>query len=234
MNGAALLALQVVDTTIDAIANRRSRLSELAARREAAAAVDRLRAQMAATDRERSEAEREIASAEAAAAVVATKRARLEAQLKTVIAPREAEALMSEIAVLDAERGEIDDRELAAMEAQAAAETSLADLAAAEPALIAALAEADRVLAEANGALDAELETLAARRAAAVGAMSIDELSAYDAARRQFGGVGVAALEGHRCNGCHLDLSATELDVVRSAPAGEPGECPHCGRYLVR
>lgn len=234
MNGAALLALQVVDTAIDAIAHRRSRLSELAARREAAGAVDQLRARMADADRMRSAAEREIDSAEAAAAVVTAKRARLEAQLKRVIAPREAEALMTEIAVLDAERGEIDERELAAMEAQAAAETSLAELAALESALIAALAEAERVLAEANGALDVELEALAAQRAVAAAAMSTDELSAYDAARRQFGGVGVAALEGHRCNACHLDLSATELDVVRSAPSGEPGECPHCGRYLVR
>lgn len=234
MNGAALLALQVVDTAIDAIANRRPRLSELAARREAAAAVDQLRARMADADRVRSAAEGEIDSAEAATAAVTAKRARLEAQLKRVIAPREAEALMTEIAVLDAERGEIDERELAAMEAQAAAESSLAELAALEPALIAALAEAERVLADANGVLDAELDALGAQRAVAAAALSTDELSAYDAARRQFGGVGVAALEGHRCNGCHLDLSATELDVVRSAPAGEPGECPHCGRFLVR
>ena len=57
----------------------------------------------------------------------------------------------------------------------------------------------------------------------------------YDEMRPQFGGVAAAGLEGARCQGCHLDLSAGELDVVRAAAAGSAGvtECPNCGRLLV-
>jgi predicted nucleic acid-binding Zn-ribbon protein len=47
--------------------------------------------------------------------------------------------------------------------------------------------------------------------------------------------VAAAALVGARCEGCHLDLSAGEVDVVKAAAAGNAGvtECPNCGRLLV-
>jgi predicted dithiol-disulfide oxidoreductase (DUF899 family) len=47
--------------------------------------------------------------------------------LKTVIAPREAEALMHEIAVLNERREALDDGELSALEEQAETEDDLAD-----------------------------------------------------------------------------------------------------------
>jgi predicted nucleic acid-binding Zn-ribbon protein len=46
--------------------------------------------------------------------------------------------------------------------------------------------------------------------------------------------VAAAALNGSRCEGCHLDLSAAELDEVRAvARAGDVADCPQCGRLLV-
>ena len=43
----------------------------------------------------------------------------------------------------------------------------------------------------------------------------------------------VAHLDGNRCTGCHLDVARADLDSLRALPAGEIGECPLCGRYLV-
>lgn len=234
MNAAALLALQHIDSALDAVANRRPRLPEVPAQREAQVAVNALRNAQRETQAAIDAAQAAIEASETKAAGVASKRARLEAQLKTVIAPREAEALMSEIRTLDTERSELDDAELVAMEEQGAAEQRLADLAAQEPALVAALADADGALAGASAALDAEQAALSARRPDAVAALSASELAAYDRARKQFGGVAVAALDGHRCNGCHLDLSPAELDEIKAVPAGEAAECPQCSRFLVR
>ena len=48
------------------------------------------------------------------------------------------------------------------------------------------------------------------------------------------GSVAVAELRGHRCEGCHLDLSAAEVDTAKEE-AAESGftDCPQCGRMLV-
>lgn len=234
MNAAALLALQKVDTAIDAVANRRVRLPEIATRREAAAALAAHRTAIAEQQRLSADAQARIDDSETSSHAIDTKKARLEAQLKTVIAPREAEALMSEIRTLDAERSELDEAELVAMEEQAGAEAALAALRDAEPSLAEALAAAEAALAAANAALDAEQASLAEQRTSAASALGAAELSTYESARSRFGGVAVASLDGHKCSGCNLDLSPAEVDEVKRTPAGEPAECPQCARYLVR
>lgn len=234
MNAAALLALQDIDTASVAIANRRPRLAELAAQRAAAAAMAAHRAEVAAVNERISAAEAAIEAAEHAAADITAKRSRLEAQLKTVIAPREAEALMSQIATLNGQRSELDDRELEALDAQAQAEAELGALALRSPELEAALDAAESELQRANGVLAAEETALLERRPAATAALSPAEVAAYDEARRHHEGVAIARLEGHRCQGCHLDLSAAEMDAVKATPPDSLPECPQCGRFLAR
>ena len=116
MNAAALLALQEIDSALDAISHRRPRLPEVAAHAQAVAALKELQTQMAAAQQRIDTAQASIDAAEHAAGDLTKKRTRLEAQLKTVIAPREAEALMHEIELINTQRGELDDQELAAME----------------------------------------------------------------------------------------------------------------------
>lgn len=234
MNAAALLALQQIDNALDALTNRRPRLPEVASHAAATAELTELLAQKAAVEERIAAAQAAIDGAESAAHALTTKRTRLEAQLKTVISPREAEALMNEIATLSAQRSELDDQELASLEEQAAAEEELASIGEREPALHTALAAAHAALAATQAVLDGEAEELHRQRAEAAVQLTAEELAAYEHARRQFGGVGVATLEGTRCSGCHLDLSPMEMDRVKAVPAGEPGECPQCGRYLVR
>jgi len=155
--------------------------------------------------------------------------------LKTVIAPREAEALMHEIELINAQRGELDDQELAALEEQAAGDETLSELRAAAPTVEDAVHTAAEALAAATAALDAEAADLAARRVATVADIAGADVVVYERVRKQFGGVGVARLEhGHHCSGCHMDLSPAEMDVVKAVPAGEVAECPQCGRLMVR
>ncbi len=228
------LLVQEVDTELDAIGHRRPRLPEVAAHQRDADAVAAINAQIAAASARIDAATAAIAAAEEASATLVAKRTRLEGQLKTVIAPREAEALMNQIATLNAQRGEHDEAELVALVEQAAAEGDLAEAQAQLPELEAALASSSAALAAATAALDAEAAALQARRVELVAGLDAGALGAYERARKQFGGVGVAHLHGSHCSGCHMDLSPAELDIVRRVPEGELGECPQCGRMLVR
>ncbi|MEN9504729.1 MAG: hypothetical protein RI958_655 [Actinomycetota bacterium] len=234
MNGPALLALQLIDSELDQIDGRRKRLAERVALNEAKAAHTRWIAERDRLLAVASSAGTSIEQAEAAGADLAKKQAKLEAQLKTVIAPREAEALMNEIGILVARRGELDDAELVAMEEQAEAETALEALHAIEPTLLAAIDDASAALDDALGALAADESDVRVRRSEVDASLTGSERDLYASARSRHGGIGVSRLERHTCTGCHVDLSQVEFERVRAAAlAGELPECPHCARFLV-
>ena len=44
----------------------------------------------------------------------------------------------------------------------------------------------------------------------------------------------MARLVGTNCGGCHLTLSAVELDRIRHQPGDAVVLCEECGRLLVR
>lgn len=234
MNAHALLALQDIDTALTAVANRAARVPERAAVTAARESLAQHRAAMTTAEADIAVAGERIDAADSQSGTVAAKRARLEGQLRTVIAPREAEALMHEIEGLDAQRAALDDEELEAMEAQATSEAVLAGLTNDLSTVEGSLAEAEAVLAAVLATLEAESAELTVRRSEAVAALDSSELATYERARTQFGGVGIARLQGHRCEGCHLDLTPAEIDAVKATPEGALAECPQCSRYLVR
>jgi len=233
MDGRALLALQDIDSALDQLRHRRARLPELAPRAAASSTVRTLQDEQAAALALVARAEADVAAAEQAALDLATKRARLEGQLKTVIAPREAEALMHEIELLDTRRDELDDTELEALGRQEEAESAAAVAGGELPGAQAALAEAQAALDAATAELDAEQAERRAAREVAAAALPEGDLAAYERAREQFDGVAIARLDDSRCTGCHLDLARADLDALRALPDGEVGECPQCGRYLM-
>ncbi|MGH9269647.1 MAG: zinc ribbon domain-containing protein, partial [Ilumatobacteraceae bacterium] len=103
----------------------------------------------------------------------------------------------------------------------------------ARPGLAASTDEAAAALGAAEGGVDAELASWRAERDIVAGRIDAAMLDRYDRLRARFGGVAVGALDGARCSGCHLDLSAAELEAVRATPHGELADCPQCGRLLV-
>lgn len=234
MNGPALLTVQLVDHELDQLAAQAKRLPEratLAAADEAHRTWAAERARLVAVIDKAGEA---ISRTEHDAAQIDAKRNRLEAQLKTVIAPREAEALMSEIATLRSHRDALDDAELEAMEEQSEAEGAIEVLDGQEPALLGTVNEARAALDAELARIDGELESWRAKRAEAFESLSADDQHTYEEVRHRHGGIGFVRLEGRRCTGCHIDLSATEADTVKAAPADELPECPHCARLIVR
>jgi len=228
-----LLALQAVDTGADQLRVKRERLperDELATRSEQLTAWERRRNQIATRLDELTAV---IEQAEERNAEFGADRARLEAQMKTVIAPREAEALMHEIETINGHRDELDDAELAALEEQSALDDERTAHLGLESALRSSVGQADDALARACADIDSELEHLDAQRATAVGELDEAVAGRY-ATLRTAAGVAVAELQGHRCEGCHLDLSAAEVDTAKDeAAASGFTECPQCGRLLV-
>lgn len=228
-----LLTLQRIDTEADQLVVRRKRLPErddLATRTSQMTTWEKRRTQLV---QRLGELTTVIESAEAANAELTTDRERLEAQMKTVIAPREAEALMHEIETINGKRDELDDEELAALEEQAALDDDLTAHLGTEESLRAALRSSDETLARVCDDIDAELADLVDQRVAALAPLGSTVTSHYNSVRSS-AGVAVAELKGHRCEGCHLDLSAAEVDTAKEE-AAESGftDCPQCGRMLI-
>ena len=53
------------------------------------------------------------------------------------------------------------------------------------------------------------------------------------ALRARLKGTGAARLIGHRCDGCHLELSPVEVERIRAMPPDTVVTCDQCGRILV-
>ncbi|MDJ0767887.1 MAG: C4-type zinc ribbon domain-containing protein [Ilumatobacter sp.] len=229
-----MLELQAADTMADQLRHRREHLGEreqMQAARNALVRWDQSRKVM----RQRlDELSGVIEECESKSHDLDAQRDRLQAQLKTVIAPREAEALQSEIATVNETRSGIDDEELAALEEQARIDDELTEVLGQEEALREAFIAADEVLSAAEADIDGELERIAERLEGLRAEVDKASLRRYDRLREQHV-VAAATLAGSRCEGCHLDLSAAEVDVVKDEAASSGGlaDCPQCGRILV-
>jgi predicted nucleic acid-binding Zn-ribbon protein len=228
-----LIVLQEIDTAIDQLRNRIDRLPERLALDAASAALADLRRARDAADLERVEAEEAMTRIETDSAEIDAHRARLQAQMKTIISPREAEALQKEMDVLAARRDELDDRGLEFLDAIGDAEQRSAAAVATEPEAQATLDTAAGVLAGLVSELQSEIGTLTARRELTVAETPTGTVTRYESMRRTHGGLAVARLVGAQCTGCHLELSRAEAETVRHVPVDELPDCPSCGRVLL-
>lgn len=228
-----LLALQRVDTEADQLAHRRANSTlraDFETRSEQVKQWEHRRADLRGRIDGLAEA---IAGAETRNTELVAHRDKLEQQLKTVIAPREAEALMHEIATIESQRDALDIEELDALEQQATLDDELSAHLSDEEAVRSAARLADESLGVEVAEIDAAVAGLAARREQLRADLPASLLATYDRKRAALG-VAVATLVGRQCQGCHLELSAAEIDSVREdAAATGVTDCPDCGRLLI-
>jgi len=232
----ALDDLLSVQTTDIEIAQATFQLNNLAEKARAVAAENAVRA--ATTERDAlvartTQIESEIAEIEARSQVLAREIARLEAQLKTVIAPREAEALQHEIAERKTQRSAHDDRELELMEQLEAKRSSLEELKREIGSLAGRRDDAARTLKAAIAVVDADIARLGEQRSAQSLVVPAQLLETYERKRKARPDGAVAKLTGPTCGSCHMDLARTEIDALRALPEGEHPECPQCGCFIV-
>jgi hypothetical protein len=231
-----LLDVQDRDVTLDQLRHRRAHLparAELAAVRATLARLDTevgaLQTQLHDIDLAQKKLEDEIAGIDAKSDAESKK-----LNSGSITAPREIQALSDEIDALARRKRALEDDELGYMEQ---AEPLTADLERLTAERATAAADADRLaqsLATDEAAIDAEIASVTAERAQAVGDLPGDLVERYERLRAKLGGVAVARLEGDRCLGCHISLPAMEVDAIRHAAADAIVTHEECGRILVR
>jgi predicted nucleic acid-binding Zn-ribbon protein len=224
MDPRALFEVQRLDTAIDQARHALAHLPELAIEKSAAEKLGALRARIGDLMREQGTLESELASIEKRDAEIANHLARLEKQMKTVIAPREAEALQHEMRVLVIERESGDERGLEILDSAATTAEALDEALALAAVGVRGAEEAARVV----------IDGLAVEREAATRSIDASDLQAYERLRTTHAGVAIAEIKHGVCGGCHMDISASEMDAIKRLPVDQVAECPNCTRLLVR
>jgi uncharacterized protein len=228
-----LLALQGVDTQADQLTHRLGALPELVAAKENRKQLLEWEAELQRIRARTAELETQVETAEQQAAELDMHKMRLSSQLRTVIAPREAEALQSEMKTLSDRRDALDEQELEAMEELSDLEINMAEHVSEESVLREALLASDEALGRVQTEINTEIADLSSQRDQLRAKIPAEVLARYDHLRKNLG-VAVAPLLGRRCEGCHMDLSPVEVDIVKAVPADQLAECPQCTRILVR
>lgn len=228
-----LLAVQTTDISISQAKHRVSHLQETIDRDAAKKALAEIDTQIASCDAEIVAANAEITKVDRLSHEHDDKLIKLNKQLKSVIAPREAEALQHEIATVTTERSALDDRELELMGVVEAAERRKSELAPVQASAKSALASATMALSSAKQKIDAEIAALTEQRSAQALVVPQSLMSKYEAKRKHRPDGAVCRLTGPTCGSCHLDISQGEINSMRAMPADEFPECPHCGSFIV-
>jgi predicted nucleic acid-binding Zn-ribbon protein len=231
-----LLQVQDHDTHLDQLRHRRETLPERAdlvgRRRELAvfdAETEKLQGERDALGREQKRVEDEVASIEGKAGEVDTK-----LYSGTITSPRELQGFQDDLDALRRRQRQLEDEVLGLMEQIEPRDETLTARAATRAELQADLERVQAALAAAEAEVDGELEAAEHERATAAESIPADLLDRYEHLRKQYDGVAIARLVGTNCGGCHLSLSAVEVDRIRHEPPDVVIHCEECGRLLVR
>ena len=228
-----LLQLQRVDTALLQLAHHQSSLAE---RTSLAAA----KAGLVATQNKHNKlltglkaVKEDVVALEAANKKCEMAIQKYSQQLKTVIAPREAEALQHEIETMRVERSGNDDKELALLENSENIESQISELAEQIGSQQVSVEQATLALNSALATCEADKQKLDAQRSQVASGIDPKLIKLYDVKRNKRTTPAVADLHGTKCQSCHLDLSVVELSALKKVSAEEFAECPNCDCYLV-
>jgi predicted nucleic acid-binding Zn-ribbon protein len=232
----ALLEVQALDTIADQLRHRREHLPERGELADRNAKLSEIEARAGEVQSERDTIAASENRLEDEIALVAEKAKGADQKLYsgTVNVPRELTALQDEIASLQRRQRQLEDQELELMEQAEPLDATLAEIATARSTLDADAVMLSAAIAESEAAIDEELADVVAKRSTAVDGVPAELLTEYEALRGALGGIGVARLSGNRCEGCHLALSAVDVDRIRHEPDDALVHCTECGRLLVR
>jgi predicted nucleic acid-binding Zn-ribbon protein len=232
----ALLEVQALDTIADQLRHRRDHLPERGELADRNAKLSELEGRAGEVQGERDAIAASEKRLEDEIALVTEKAKGADQKLYsgTVNIPRELTALQDEIASLQRRQRQLEDQELELMEQAEPLDATLTEFQTARSALDADAVMLSAAIAESEVAIDEELADVVAKRAIAVDGIPPELLAEYETLRGALGGIGVARLSGNRCEGCHLALSAVDVDRLRHEPDDALVHCTECSRLLVR
>lgn len=232
-----LLDVQALDTTADQLRHRRGHLPERTELEAVQSALTALEAKAGELQAQRDELARNEKRLEDEIALVREKAAQTDKTLYsgTINVPKELTALQEEIEALARRQRQLEDQELELMEQAEPIDAELTTLASQRGVLDEQAAGLLARIAEEEVVIDAELADVTSQRAGTVSGIPPELLTEYEQLRGGLGGIGVARLNGNRCEGCHLTLSAVDVDRIRHGRTGddEVAHCTECNRILV-
>jgi predicted nucleic acid-binding Zn-ribbon protein len=231
----ALLEVQAHDLTIDQLRYRRQALPERVALRDRAATLESIERSKDSTAASIHQLERAQCRLEDDVDRIETKAVQSESRLYggQVSALKELQALATEVESLRTRKRGQEDELLEVMESIEPLTAELDRLGVHGQAVVVETERLAGALAEQEAEIDGRLAGEVAARANVAARVPDALLARYEKLRRGLDGVGVARVDAGRCTGCHLSLSAVELDSLRRAADGQVVNHEECGRILV-
>jgi predicted nucleic acid-binding Zn-ribbon protein len=232
---ARLLVVQDLDTSITQLQHRRAALAEKSGLRALEATLAALGSTQAEATGRRAVLMATQKDLEAQIAVINERRSGIEQRMYAArgSSTRDLQAMDEEVRHLTQRRSELEELELVAMADQEPIDAELAELEA-QRAPGDARAEVLRAeVAQGQQEIDAELAVATTARAAEAAQLPVPLAERYEKLRTRLKGTGAARLIGHRCDGCHQELSAVEAERIRALPPDTIATCDLCGRILV-
>jgi len=232
----SLLDLQAHDTKLDQLRHRREHLPLRGELHELMAELDRLEVAASEVDERRAGLARDQKRLEDEIASLNEKAARDDKALYSgsVTNPRELQSLQDEIAALKRRISHLEDQDLELMEQIEPLDAELGQAAASQQSLDGRASALRAEIVDEEMEIDAALERVTTERATIAEKIEPELLAEYDQLRPRSGGVAIAPLVGTSCGGCHLALSAVEIDRIKKLPSDVPVHCEECGRLLAR
>ncbi|WP_432491406.1 zinc ribbon domain-containing protein [Kineococcus auxinigenes] len=230
-----LLDLQAVDIRLAQLAHRRASVPEQAELDSLLAERRRVGDVLVAARTLVSDGERAVAKAEADVTQVRERAARNTARLNAGVgSAKDLQGLQHELESLARRQGVLEETELEAMEKLEQAQFAAAELTTTDGELTEQIEDVTRRRDAVLEEVATEERAVLARRQAISSGIEPALVELYEQTRAPRGGVGAALLQGRRCEGCRLELNASDLAAVRSAAADDVVFCEECGRILVR
>jgi uncharacterized protein len=237
MSGALeqLLVVQDLDTTITQLEHRRAALPERSGLTGLEVELANLNAEKVALMGRRAELMATQKDLEGQIAVVTERRTGIEQRMYAArgSSTRDLQAMDEEVRHLTQRQNELEEVELVAMVDQEPIDTEVATLAERSAPVAERVAELRAEVAAGQVEIDQELAQARPARAAAAAELPPAWADRYEKLRTRMKGVAVARLIGHRCDGCHQELSNVEVEKIRALPPDTVVTFDLCGRILV-
>lgn len=231
-----LLTVQEHDTLVDQLVHRAQTLperAEVARNEEVVRGIDERIAQVGARRGELARSQQRFED-EIASLTDRANQAEKKLYSSAVSNPRELQALQDDVTSIRRRISQLEDDELDVMELTEPVEAERDELLAQRQRLDDEGQRLRASLAESEADIEGQLASVRSERERIAAQVAADLWPEYDALRARLGGVAIARLVGSTCQGCHLALSAVELDRIKRLPPDELVHCEECGRLLAR
>lgn len=232
---AQLLVVQDLDTSITQLEHKRAALAERSGLTGLEAELSTLSGEHAALTARRAELMATQKDIEGQIATFTKRRSDLEQRMYAArgSSTRDLQAMDEEVRHLAQRQADLEELELVAMVDQEPIDAELATLSVRRTPVQERVTVLQAEVARDRAEIDEELATAKVARAAAAAELPEALADRYEKLRVRMKGTGAARLIGHRCDGCHQELSAVEVDRIRAMPPDTVVTCDLCGRILV-